>query len=166
MFFNKNSAQVLIAKDGTYDFVLTSAATHYQGGTTGLAGGKQAGVNTVTTNNRYLYRFVATAEKVGFERNSDNLKEVTLDTKDEIYLNVNSLNTNFYGHWSWETEDKKWITWTGKADADFDHTAGISTVKADGRSVTDGAVYNLQGQRLTQPQKGLNIVNGKKFIVK
>jgi len=29
-----------------------------------------------------------------------------------------------------------------------------------------GAVYNLQGQRLSAPQKGVNIVNGKKVMVK
>jgi hypothetical protein len=27
-------------------------------------------------------------------------------------------------------------------------------------------IYNLQGQRLSSPQKGLNIVNGKKVYVK
>jgi hypothetical protein len=30
----------------------------------------------------------------------------------------------------------------------------------------DGAVYNLRGQRVAQPQKGLYIMNGKKTIVK
>ena len=30
----------------------------------------------------------------------------------------------------------------------------------------DGVIYNLNGQRLAQPMKGLNIRNGKKFIVK
>ena len=30
----------------------------------------------------------------------------------------------------------------------------------------DAAVYNLAGQRLSKPQKGINIKNGKKYLVK
>ena len=37
----------------------------------------------------------------------------------------------------------------------------IESVKA-----TDGAIYNLAGQRMNKLQRGINIVNGKKFIVK
>ncbi|MBP5340470.1 MAG: hypothetical protein J6Z14_14405 [Prevotella sp.] len=33
-------------------------------------------------------------------------------------------------------------------------------------TVTNGQIYNLQGMRLTQPKKGLVIVNGKKMFVK
>ena len=33
-------------------------------------------------------------------------------------------------------------------------------------SAADGKCYNLQGQRVEQPTKGLYIVNGKKVIVK
>ncbi len=41
---------------------------------------------------------------------------------------------------------------------------GISNINADGGE--DTAIYNLQGVRLNQLQKGVNIVNGKKIIVK
>ena len=44
-------------------------------------------------------------------------------------------------------------------------TAGIANVNAD-LNVRNGAIYNLQGIRLNQLQRGLNIVNGKKVIVK
>jgi hypothetical protein len=44
-------------------------------------------------------------------------------------------------------------------------TTGISEVRGKMEEVK-GEIYNLQGQRLTQPQKGLNIVNGKKVIIK
>ena len=44
-------------------------------------------------------------------------------------------------------------------------TTGIAAVnKTDG--VDHRVVYNLNGQRIAAPQKGLNIVNGKKLIVK
>jgi hypothetical protein len=41
---------------------------------------------------------------------------------------------------------------------------GIETVNT--AKVNAAIVYNLQGIRLSQPQRGLNIVNGKKYIVK
>ena len=44
-------------------------------------------------------------------------------------------------------------------------TTGISEVRGKMEEVR-GEVYNLQGQRLSQPQKGLNIINGKKVVVK
>lgn len=48
-----------------------------------------------------------------------------------------------------------------------DDATGISSVPAanDGMA-TDAPVYNLKGQRVSQPQKGLYIVNGKKMVIK
>ena len=43
------------------------------------------------------------------------------------------------------------------------HTTAILSPKA----MTDsGAIFNLAGQRVTNPQKGLYIKNGKKFVVR
>ena len=44
-------------------------------------------------------------------------------------------------------------------------TTGISEVRGKMEEVR-GEVYNLQGQRLSQPQKGLNIINGKMVIIR
>ena len=44
-------------------------------------------------------------------------------------------------------------------------TTGISTVKT-AADTKDAAVYDLQGRRVTQPTKGLFIVNGKKVVIK
>ena len=41
-------------------------------------------------------------------------------------------------------------------------TTGISDVKA--QTITDGAIYNVAGQRVNKLVKGINIVNGKKII--
>jgi len=51
---------------------------------------------------------------------------------------------------------------------DFDEATGItelteSTEKTEG---TEGVIYNLNGQRVNSLQKGINIVNGKKVLVK
>ena len=42
-----------------------------------------------------------------------------------------------------------------------DYEDGISGVKAE---LSDGAIYNLAGQRLNKMQKGINIVGGKKIL--
>ena len=40
---------------------------------------------------------------------------------------------------------------------------GIQTID-NGQQTTEGAIYNLAGQRLNKMQKGINIVNGKKIL--
>ena len=46
----------------------------------------------------------------------------------------------------------------------FEESTGISTVETV--KAQNGETYNLSGQRVAQPQKGLYIVNGKKVIIK
>ena len=47
---------------------------------------------------------------------------------------------------------------------DDDETTGIIT--PEGEVIVDGPVYNLGGQRVNKPQRGLYIVNGKKVVIK
>ena len=47
-----------------------------------------------------------------------------------------------------------------------DETTGINTVQGSGFKVQDSEIFNLAGQRMSKMQKGINIVNGKKLIVK
>ena len=162
----KNSAVVLMAKDGTYDFVLT---TEYyapvMATSNALYGGTQAGANVGTKKNRARLRFVCTDGKVGFERNSQENGTVILESKDEVYLEVNSLTSHFYGNWPWETADKDWITWAGGTYADlhadhatFDFTSAdlrgyIGETSAD----TKGWIYN---ETFTDHFISLQVVTG------
>lgn len=50
-------------------------------------------------------------------------------------------------------------------DGTDEHTTGIENVEAQ-KSFLDGEFYNLAGQRVAQPAKGLYIVNGKKVVIK
>ena len=43
---------------------------------------------------------------------------------------------------------------------------GITAKHVDGDDNMSGSTYNLAGQRVAQPQQGLYIQNGKKFIIK
>lgn len=46
----------------------------------------------------------------------------------------------------------------------YETTTGISALKAN--DLRNAVIYNLAGQRIQTPQKGLNIINGKKVVVK
>ncbi len=46
----------------------------------------------------------------------------------------------------------------------YDVTTGISTVKA--ATTTSNTIFNLQGQKVTNAQKGLYIINGRKVVIK
>ena len=63
--------------------------------------------------------------------------------------------------------DKAYLQTTVSAariNIDFDDATAIETVKA--QNVENGQFFNLAGQRVAQPTKGLYIVNGKKVIIK
>lgn len=42
---------------------------------------------------------------------------------------------------------------------------GITSAVADGAD-DNGAIYNLRGEKVTAPGKGIYIRNGKKFVIK
>ena len=46
----------------------------------------------------------------------------------------------------------------------YDKTTSISS-SIQTEATKDNIIYNLQGQRLNQPQKGINIINGKKVFL-
>ena len=71
--------------------------------------------------------------------------------------------------------NKCWMEWrtpSGQAEArsfvfSFDEETGINDVISSGQSQDNAShlIYNMAGQRLNAPQKGLNIIGGKRVIV-
>ena len=59
-----------------------------------------------------------------------------------------------------DVEHRSEILWV-----DTPWTTGIKTVNAD-KALGSGKIYNLNGQEMQSLQRGLNIVNGKKYFVK
>ena len=49
---------------------------------------------------------------------------------------------------------------------DDEEATGIESLTPDPSPKGEGSIYNLNGQKLSAPQKGINIVNGRKVIVK
>ena len=146
----KNSALVLMAKNGTYDLVLTT--DYYErvmGASNSLLGGTQAGVNAGTTKNRTRLAFINDGTKCGFQKNSDANCTVTLAQKSDVFLQVSSLENNFCGKWNWETEAKDWITWAGGSYEDqhatyakFDFTTGELHYIGETAADTKGWIYD------------------------
>ena len=99
----------------------------------------------------------------------------TPDTGDNIYVfSWDGSNASTVGFYRATTgtlaAHKAYLDLTGVSGArEFlgfsfgDEPSGISEV---GAKATDGAAYNLQGVRIGKLQKGINIVNGKKVMVK
>lgn len=159
----KNSALVLIANEGNHDFVL-SAALNEQTVSNGnsLNPGTQAGVNTGSTKNRACFAFINDGNKVGFQRNSDDNYTVTLQAKDEVFLLVNTLATNFWGNYAWESDAKNWISWSGKKITDFDFTPTSINRLPSAATHQPSPIYDLQGRRVIKPTKGIYVKDNKK----
>ena len=49
---------------------------------------------------------------------------------------------------------------------DDDTTTGIEDINIDGENKGNDTFYNLNGQRVSNPQRGIYIHNGKKVIIK
>lgn len=47
-----------------------------------------------------------------------------------------------------------------------DLPTGVAQMDGEKLNADDAAIFNLSGQRMSKPQKGVNIVNGKKVLVK
>ena len=67
------------------------------------------------------------------------------------------IQSIYYGGGECRTSNISWI--------DNPLATGISTVQNDAH-IGNAVIFNLAGQRLTAPQKGLNIINGRKVMVK
>ena len=159
---SKNMALILLANDGKYDFVLSSAY-YEQINSNGLKSGTTEGANTIKDADRWHFRFIHEGDKLGFERNGSTDNEVILNSKDEVYLTVNSKQNHFGGNWQWETADKKWISWQGKSISDFHGSSNINNVNIN---ADKKLIYDLQGKQLNEIKRGVNIINGKKYIKK
>ena len=64
-----------------------------------------------------------------------------------------------------EAAKKGWISMSIAYDGD--DTTGIKEIETEEQDATDDdIIYNLSGVRVTNPQKGIYIKNGKKYIIK
>ena len=75
----------------------------------------------------------------------------------DITIGLRSINTEA----NWIAGDNFKLFYLGT-----ETPVAINTVEQAKTAAAGNAIYNLAGQKLTAPQKGLNIINGKKIFIK
>ena len=114
--------------------------------------------------------------KVWFDRKTDTPENQYVDGKayynnflpiyvDETgFLRIGVKKTAKINSNDWSIYDNFQLYYVGSEEPDF--STAIKTVDAAPAATAVQGIYNLQGQKLGGLQKGLNIVNGKKVLVK
>jgi len=112
----------------------------------------QLGINLDPLDDAYQVRITDETGKVVYEKaiNAGNIVGLNID-----------ISSYAKGRYTVTVENSQ-ETFTGEFDA---QATGIAEVRSITKEAS-GPIYNLQGQRLSTLQKGLNIVNGQKVYVK
>ena len=113
---------------------------------------QQLGINLNPLDNAYL---VCISDETG-----KTVYEKTVNAGNIVGLNID-ISAYAEGRYTVTVENDN-ESFTGGIDT---RTTGI---KENGKieELKSGSIYNLQGQRISTPRKGLNIVNGRKVFVK
>ena len=129
---------LLAGAEGTYTIPVIATSS------TVVSGNKLQGVHAATEKTANTIYVLMASPKVGFYSNN-NAFTVGANT---AYLPINFASTSASAFYLF----------------DDGSTTAIDAVKT--QQAEDGVYYNLAGQRVAQPTKGLYIVNGKKVVVK
>ncbi len=137
-----------------------------------------AGTGVVLQGGQGTYDFVITTE-AGEEDANNALRgtdEAALTTDGGVFYALSTKNGSNVGFY-WMRNDgaaftngahKAYLALPSSGVKGFafgleDDATAIETI-VDGQQTTEGAIYNLAGQRINKMQKGINIVNGKKIL--
>ena len=97
-----------------------------------------------------------------WETTSENATSTNSVTKYHAYLDLSVYDEATTAS---EAAKKGWISMSIAYDGD--DTTGIKEIETEEQDATDDdIIYNLSGVRVTNPQKGIYIKNGKKYIIK
>jgi flagellar hook assembly protein FlgD len=113
---------------------------------------QQLGINLDPLAEAYLVRITDESGKTVYEKaiNAGNIVALNID-----------ISAYPKGRYTVTIENSR-EAFTGEFETDA--TGIVENVKIE--KIKNASIYNLQGQRLTTLQKGLNIVNGRKVLVK
>ena len=112
----------------------------------------QLGINLNPLNDAYLVSITNESGKVVYEK--------SINAGNIVGLNID-ISAYAKGHYTITMENSQEI-FTGEFEAQATGIEEIRNKKSEGRSI----IYNLQGQRLSTLQRGLNIINGQKVFVR
>ena len=133
-----NTPVILKATAGTYGLNVVASASEVTGNKLLVSDGTVTGGDGI-----YALASKGDPAVVGFYK----VRSTVTIPAGKCYLDTNTSAPEFLGF-------------------DFNgETTGINTLNVE-RGTLNGEVYNLNGQRVAQPTKGLYIVNGKKVVIK
>lgn len=157
---------ILTARPGVYTLTYTDQSATKQYFSTSAYWTEEA-IATTTINGRRVYKFVNTTERVGFVRDETyaltNYASCGMNEGEHLYTALATTALDRIAATLETTTDALSIPWSEKFKCPMVETAGISDVIT--KANTSEVIYNLQGVRLSKPQRGLNIVNGKKVLL-
>jgi hypothetical protein len=142
-----NIPVLVLASQGNYDFVSTTTDASVIPGSNQTVGAL-TGVYAETTvpNTAYTLNYTSTYG-VGFYKSNGSKKVRPF----RAYMSVGDLGSGAPAYF----------------DIDFNNgTTGIRIVSSEANTQMNDGIYNLQGVRVENPQKGIYIKNGKKYVVK
>lgn len=168
---NSSSAVFLVARPGTYTLTLTDREVTGRFNSTTVNWQNEPG--TAYKKSRQLYKFVNEPGRVGFERDekyaADNYQYCDLAEGEHVYTPLAENNVEAVARLLKTTvAETKFIPWEGpwtNVPALDVTPAGIGTVSA-AEPASQGAAYSLQGIRTTGTRKGVQVVDGRKVIVR
>lgn len=145
-----NTPVLVMADEGSYKFVSTATSGDLATGSDPVTVGALTGVyeETYVPVGSYTLNYT-TAHGVGFYKvSTENSKKVKAN---RAYMSVGDLGSGAPAYF----------------DIDFNNgTTGIRIVSSEANTQKSDGIYNLQGVRVENPQKGIYIKNGKKYVVK
>lgn len=167
---NSSSALILTAQPGTYTITYTDDTATKQFFSTNVSW-TDASIVTTTKEAR-IYKFVNTDEKVGFERDenyaAESYKSCAMGDGEHIYFEIGEkAMTRITTTLGTTVEALSFIPWSEIWGCPMVNTTAIREVINSTSADDATATFDLQGRRINrQPQKGLYITNGKKYIAR
>ena len=167
---NSSSALFLLGKPGTYTLTLTDRTATKQFFSTSVSWVDEAGTVDESSKQRAVYKFVNETGRVGFERDEtyagENYYKCDMAEGEHVYFAIGEKNMErICATMETTAADLSFIPWSEElwGCPVIDAAAGIHTISRS--PLTTGYCFDLQGRRINvEPQHGIYILNGKKYI--
>lgn len=159
---------IAVGQPGTYTIRLSESQGVMRTRSSGMTwSDEDSKTLTGSQASRMIYKFQNTKGKVGFQRVpavDGKYNQATFSDGDRVYYTISTQIADKIAQANGATDntDLDFIQWHGITPEQI--ASGIYEVQTV--SATREGIYNLQGVRLNQLQKGLNIVNGKKVVIR
>ena len=159
---------IACGQPGTYPLYLSDSQGIMKTRSSGMTWSEEDSKTlTGSQASRMIYKFQNEKGNVGFKRVpavDGKYNTATFSDGDRLYYAITTDIAKKIAAANGATDDTNldFIQWHGITPEQI--LAGINEVKV-ASSVQQG-IYNLQGQKLTRLQKGINIVNGRKVVIR